>query len=59
MIEYIPYIMAAYCLPGVVLFFISTPIQEQDYLDTSDFFVYLVSWPIELWRMYKHLKEEE
>ena len=53
------FIAVCYVFIGAIIYILSTPIQGQDYDDVSDLKLYLTSWPIEIYRMYKHSDDEE
>lgn len=48
-----------YVLAGFVLWMITLPAQGQEVNDVNDLLFYIVAWPVELYRMYKYLEDEE
>lgn len=52
-------VVPIYVLVGFYLWLITIPVQGQEVNDVDDLLFYSIAWPVELYRMYKHLKDEE
>jgi hypothetical protein len=50
-------VIPIYLLIGLVLFLVPSPIQGQEYDNLADLKLYLLAWPVELYRMYKYTKD--
>jgi len=48
-----------YLFFGIVLYILTNPIQGQEQDNLTDLKLYLLAWPVEIYRMYKYSKDED